>query len=113
MDVNVDVDGVDSGADSADTVFLPAIASIFTATTLYNRRRRQPLSPSDPPSAESPLLPDPVVAKTPDENGYFRSVENSRTVQSRFLVRFPFLIEIWYWLLIYWVRYTCGTVIVG
>ncbi|KAL4993720.1 PAP2 superfamily-domain-containing protein [Aspergillus recurvatus] len=80
-----------------------AIAAIFTATTIYNRRRRRPASPSDTPSVESPLLPDPVVAKSPDEDGYVRSAENSRTVQSRFLARFPFLIEIWYWLLIYWV----------
>ncbi|KAL4977978.1 PAP2 superfamily-domain-containing protein [Aspergillus desertorum] len=79
-----------------------AIAAVFTATTLY-RRRRRPASPSDTPSAESPLLPEPVVVKTPDEDGYFRSVGNSRTIQSRFLARFPFLIEIWYWLLIYWV----------
>ncbi|KAL4926028.1 phosphatase PAP2 family protein [Aspergillus undulatus] len=83
------------------------IAAIFTATALYNRRRR-PIDPSGIPTVESPLLPDradpdPDYAKSLDEDDYIRSVENSRTIQSRILARFPFLIEIWYWLLIYWI----------
>ncbi|RDW61842.1 phosphatase PAP2 family protein [Aspergillus mulundensis] len=80
-----------------------AIAAIFTASTLVNRRRRRTESPSDTPDVESPLLPEPVVAKDTDEDGYFRSVDKGRTIQSRVLARFPFLIEIWYWLLIYWI----------
>jgi hypothetical protein len=53
---------------------------------------------------ESPLLPEADDAKSIDEDGSVLSSENSRTIQSRILARFPFLLEIWYWLLIYWVR---------
>ncbi|KAL3481790.1 PAP2 superfamily-domain-containing protein [Aspergillus californicus] len=77
-----------------------AIVAIFTAGTLLNRRRR-PIRP-DSPSVESPLLADPDAGK-PTEEEYARALENSRTIQSRILARFPFLMEIWYWLLTYWI----------
>ncbi|KAL4787852.1 PAP2 superfamily-domain-containing protein [Aspergillus varians] len=80
-----------------------AIAATFTATTLYNRRRGRTVTPPDSPNVESPLLPDPDDAKSVDEEDHIRSVANSRTIQSRLLARFPFLTEIFYWLLIYWI----------
>ncbi|KAL4805938.1 PAP2 superfamily-domain-containing protein [Aspergillus unguis] len=79
-----------------------AIAIIFTATALYTRRRR-PVKPSNTPSVESPLLPDRDVANPLDADDYIGHVKNRRTIHSRILAHFPFLIEIWYWLLIYWI----------
>ncbi|KAI9374492.1 integral membrane protein [Aspergillus egyptiacus] len=86
-----------------DVIEPGAIAGIFTAGTLINRRRRRGLRSPDSPSVDSPLLPDPDDAKPIEEGHAIRFAENSHTIQSRILVRFPFLLEIWYWLLIYWV----------
>ncbi|KAL5335792.1 PAP2 superfamily-domain-containing protein [Aspergillus crustosus] len=81
-----------------------AIATIFTATTLYNRRRRRVRRPSNTPTVESPLLPEPDDDVKSIEEEYATSFpDNSLTIQSCILARFPFLIEIWYWLLIYWI----------
>ncbi|KAL4862308.1 hypothetical protein BDV12DRAFT_179004 [Aspergillus spectabilis] len=80
-----------------------AIAATFTATTLYNYRRRRATRPSNTPAVESPLLPDPDDVKSIEEDYAIRFPENSLTIQSCILARFPFLIEIWYWLLIYWI----------
>ncbi|KAL4917998.1 PAP2 superfamily-domain-containing protein [Aspergillus aurantiobrunneus] len=79
-----------------------ALVGTFTATTLINRRRRRVAITPETPNVESPLLPDPDDAKS-IEDERIRSVENNGTIQSRILSRFPFLIEIWYWLLIYWI----------
>ncbi|KAL4883016.1 PAP2 superfamily-domain-containing protein [Aspergillus karnatakaensis] len=80
-----------------------AIAAIFTATTLYNRRRRRIARASNSPTVESPLLPDADDVKSIEEEYAIRFAGNSLTIQSCILARFPFLIEIWYWLLIYWI----------
>ncbi|KAL3458579.1 PAP2 superfamily-domain-containing protein [Aspergillus heterothallicus] len=78
-----------------------AIAAVFTAGAIVNRRRR--IRVPDTPSVESPLLPDLNDAKSVDEDGDVLPGGNGHTTQSRILARFPFLIEIWYWLLIYWI----------
>ncbi|CEL04234.1 Putative Integral membrane protein [Aspergillus calidoustus] len=80
-----------------------AIVATFTAGALVNRRRRRIITLLDTPSVESPLLPDTDDAKSIDEDDSVLPSEHSRTIQSRILARFPFLLEIWYWLLIYWI----------
>ncbi|KAL2824031.1 PAP2 superfamily-domain-containing protein [Aspergillus cavernicola] len=79
-----------------------ALVTIFTIGTLVNRCRPHAIRPPESPSVESPLLPDPGNIK-PAAGDHLRSIENSRTIQSRILARFPFLMEIWYWLLTYWI----------
>ncbi|KKK17430.1 hypothetical protein ARAM_005178, partial [Aspergillus rambellii] len=79
----------------------PAILIIFIAGTLINRRRSIRLP--ETPSVESPLLADDPDAKPTEDEYSADTVDNSRTVQSRILARFPFLLEIWYWLLTYWI----------
>lgn len=77
-----------------------AIVAVFTTGTLINRRRH--VRSPEIPSVESPLLADgleDVKPNTDDE----RSLRNRRTPQSRLLAHFPFLLEILYWLLTYWV----------
>ncbi|KAF2738492.1 hypothetical protein EJ04DRAFT_486425 [Polyplosphaeria fusca] len=81
----------------------PAVlVSIFTLGTLANRRRRLPPSlnyNTRKPSARSiktqPFSPTPPSRRP--RNSSFRS-----NFTSRLLATFPFLIEIWYWLLLYW-----------
>ncbi|PSN67395.1 hypothetical protein BS50DRAFT_493886, partial [Corynespora cassiicola Philippines] len=77
-----------------------AIVFIFTVATLINRRRRRRNSlPNDlkvcSPTSKlvSPSIPQ---AGLPD-NSRFRT-----NLTSRFLSKFPFLLEIWYWNLTYW-----------
>ncbi|KAK0640504.1 hypothetical protein DIS24_g9303 [Lasiodiplodia hormozganensis] len=69
-----------------------SIVLAFTAGALINRRRSIRASDSE---LHAPLLPR--RAASPD-NARFRN-----NITSRFLAKFPFLIEIWYWNLTYWV----------
>ncbi|KAK1143884.1 hypothetical protein N8T08_005999 [Aspergillus melleus] len=80
-----------------------AIVAVFTAGTLINRRKHIRLP--ETPSVESPLLGDNHHAphNPPNEDVVFHSFETRRTIQSRFLAYFPFLLEIWYWTLSYWI----------
>ncbi|RAL12787.1 phosphatase PAP2 family protein [Aspergillus homomorphus CBS 101889] len=77
-----------------------AIVAVFTTGTLINRRKHARLLES--PSAESPLLEDGLEDAKPNTYDE-RSIRNRRTIQSRILAYFPFLLEILYWLLTYWI----------
>ncbi|PYH70083.1 phosphatase PAP2 family protein [Aspergillus vadensis CBS 113365] len=79
-----------------------AIVAAFTAGALINRRKNAKLLAT--PDVESPLLEAPPVDIKPnDEDSDERTIRNRRTIQSRILAKFPFLLEIWYWLLTYWI----------
>jgi len=92
-------------------VFEPAVVvTLFTVGTLVNRRRRAK-DPKYQTDIETSLLPPPSPSRSPSpsvdrfddkrwvpDNSRFRN-----NLVSRFLAYFPFLIEIWYWLLTYWV----------
>lgn len=75
---------------------------LFTAGALYNRRskqiQRQVNDCEAPPSFSALQIP---IASKED----IRPPSQFRDrLLSRFLAAFPFLVEIWYWLLTYWVR---------
>ncbi|GKZ20959.1 hypothetical protein AbraIFM66950_007182 [Aspergillus brasiliensis] len=79
-----------------------AIVAAFTAGTLINRRKNAKLLAT--PDVESPLLDAPSVDIKPnDDDSDERTIRYRRTIQSRILAKFPFLLEIWYWLLTYWI----------
>jgi hypothetical protein len=76
-----------------------AIVVSLTAGTLINRRKE--LNFSETPCVETPLLEDEDCEDLKPR----RSSKGHPNIQTRILARFPFLIEIWYWLLTYWVRH--------
>lgn len=79
------------------------VASLLTAGCLLNRRTSAELksaAAATPPVATTHLPFLKWAVKVPDTTR-FRG-----TVTSRFLAYFPFLMEVWYWLLTYWVRST-------
>lgn len=69
--------------------------AVFTAGTLINRDKRAHIFRT--PCVESQLLRD--------EREEQKSDDKRPTIQTRVLAHFPFLLEIWYWLLTYWVLY--------
>ncbi|KAF2140839.1 uncharacterized protein K452DRAFT_41533 [Aplosporella prunicola CBS 121167] len=88
------------------------IALAFTAGTLLNRRRGCFPREDDDPASRAPLLsttvrsvsPSPSASPSPPPKGRCPDTARFRgNLSSRFLARFPFLIEIWYWNLTYWV----------
>ncbi|KAA8646979.1 hypothetical protein EYZ11_000152 [Aspergillus tanneri] len=79
-----------------------AIVATFTAGTIINRRSNVRIR--ETPSVEDPLLGDSQQTPKPaNQDLYFRSPGPRRTLQSRILAHFPFLLEIWYWVLTYWI----------
>ncbi|KAJ5304384.1 uncharacterized protein N7443_004044 [Penicillium atrosanguineum] len=80
-----------------------AIVAIFTLGTWINRCERSRAT-GDP---RTPLFKDDSEDENTGENGYGAIEEQPcrprRVVHSRVLRKFPFLLEIFYWLLIYWV----------
>ncbi|KAF7128529.1 hypothetical protein CNMCM5793_003317 [Aspergillus hiratsukae] len=74
-----------------------AIVIVFTTGSLINRRRH--IKFSETPCVETPLLEDEDCEDLKPR----RSSKGRTNVQSRILARFPFLIEIWYWQLTYWI----------
>jgi len=112
----------------ADAFIEPiVVASILTAGVFVNRRRKDiSIIQSfwkDPygdhlwssPSATnllSPSLTTPTMEPQWRERMFFGWTMRSRntsmwrdTAVSRFLAKFPFVLEVWYWLLVYWVGY--------
>ncbi|KAJ5381091.1 uncharacterized protein N7496_003519, partial [Penicillium cataractarum] len=83
-----------------------AIAAIFTLGAWINRRHDRRFV-NDPICA--PLLHEADIEQEQDgEPGEDTVTETSGrkprlSLQSRALARYPFLLEIWYWLLIYWI----------
>ncbi|KAL5356699.1 PAP2 superfamily-domain-containing protein [Aspergillus floccosus] len=77
-----------------------AIVATFTVGTLINRRK-----PTRRPSVETPLLNDDSEIQKPDDQEDDDEItqRNRDTIQSRILASFPFLLEIWYWILTYWI----------
>lgn len=84
------------------------IAAIFTLGAWINRRhdRRRVNDP-----IRTPLLHEDDIEQEQDTHGCPGEDTVTETfgrkrlsLQSRALARYPFLLEIWYWLLIYWVR---------
>ncbi|KAJ5134328.1 hypothetical protein N7526_005693 [Penicillium atrosanguineum] len=80
-----------------------AIVAIFTLGTWINRCERSRAT-GDP---RTPLFKDDSEDENTGENGYgaieAQPCRPRRVVHSRVLRKFPFLLEIFYWLLIYWV----------
>jgi len=86
------------------------IAAIFTLGTWVNRKdvpwyddiRAPLLIPGDTDTRENTLEANTSVPAERDSEIPFK--KRRRNIQTRILARFPFLLEILYWLLIYWVR---------
>ncbi|KAF2110235.1 PAP2 superfamily-domain-containing protein [Lophiotrema nucula] len=75
-----------------------AIVLIFTAGALLNRRRKSEWSPIQGSPARYPSSSKVRKSSRLPDNTIFHN-----NISSRFLSSFPFLIEIWYWNLSYWV----------
>lgn len=104
-----------------DAFLEPVIVfSILTAGVIFNRRRSTIVrdqrdgswSPSSTSSSEG-LLSGPVVEAQWRERKFLgKKVRSRNTIRwknsfvSRILRKFPFLVEVWYWLLVYWVSTT-------
>ncbi|OJJ44898.1 hypothetical protein ASPZODRAFT_134312 [Penicilliopsis zonata CBS 506.65] len=83
-----------------------AIAAIFTAGTIINRRKT-------PKSANRHGVRSPLLEEDPEDQAVQHACSDGEdddgimikkpTLQTRVLAWFPFLLEIWYWLLIYWI----------
>ncbi|KAJ5655686.1 hypothetical protein N7507_007636, partial [Penicillium longicatenatum] len=87
--------------------YFTAIVAIFTVGAWVNRKKK-PLGGYD---ETRPLLRE----DNPAERGTSCHVEaryarNKQYIHSRVLERFPFLLEIWYWLLIYWIYQGCRAI---
>ncbi|KAK7044753.1 PAP2 superfamily-domain-containing protein [Favolaschia claudopus] len=85
----------------------PAIVlSILTAGVVLNRRRDHDASSPLSSSSEPLLATGDSLFR--DREVFGRTVRSRNTAVwrntrvSRFLRRFPFLVEVWYWLLVYW-----------
>jgi hypothetical protein len=82
--------------------YFTAIVAIFTVGAWVNRKKK-PLGGYD---ETRPLLREDNPAERETScHVEARYARNKQYIHSRVLERFPFLLEIWYWLLIYWV---CG-----
>lgn len=85
------------------TIFL-ALVLLFTVGTLINYRPFRP----DQPDENSPLLgTQTTTTEEPSKQPkWWQRPDNTRfrkNITSRFLAHFPFLIEIVYWNLVYWI----------
>ncbi|KAF2007318.1 hypothetical protein P154DRAFT_117485 [Amniculicola lignicola CBS 123094] len=83
-----------------DIVEPGSVVLFFTLGTLWNRRRSS--------KVELPSSPRRLPTHYGSEQGVGLLVipdntPSRRNLLSRFVTAFPFLVEIWYWLLIYWV----------
>jgi hypothetical protein len=82
------------------------VAGLLTFGCLWNRRTAAELKVAGaaaPPDAESASrLPFLKWSVPVPDTARFRG-----NLASRFLAFFPFLMEVWYWLLTYWVREAC------
>lgn len=81
------------------------VASLLTAGCLLNRRTSAELkaaAATTPPAPTTHLSFFKWQIQVPD-TARFRG-----SITSRFLAYFPFLMEVWYWLLTYWVSYCAG-----
>ncbi|KAJ5577727.1 uncharacterized protein N7459_006691 [Penicillium hispanicum] len=88
-----------------------AIAAIFTLGTWINRQK-DPREETD--DSHTPLLDGSDSEEheiEANESVEARCLKLRRmTPHSRVLARFPFLVEIWYWLLIYWIYQGCRAI---
>jgi hypothetical protein len=83
---------------------IAVIVVLFTIGTLINYRP----PPRGSNSSEEPLLRPRLIGPEQKRETRWTRIfpDNSRfrdNISSRFLARFPFLIEIWYWNLAYWI----------
>ena len=93
----------------ADAFIEPIIvATILTGGVYFNRRRPSLKDGYRSLSSES-LLPN--MEPQWRERKVFGRLVRSRntavwmdTMTSRFIANYPFVVEVWYWLLVYWVR---------
>jgi hypothetical protein len=107
----------------ADAYLEPLIVfTILTAGVVVNRRRSPPAgdgtwSPTSSPSAEGLLSPSINEPQYRERKFFGRRIQSRNTARwkntlaSRLLRKFPFLVEVWYWLLVYWVSFAlwiCG-----
>ncbi|KAK8173821.1 integral membrane protein [Phyllosticta citrichinensis] len=75
------------------------IILVFTVGALINRRRS---TGQDDPEAYAPLLAPANGQSLTSSSGCHDSTRFRDNWTSRFLAKFPFLMEIWYWNLSYW-----------
>ena len=109
----------------ADAFIEPiVVGTILSTGVLVNRhppgvreRWHPPSGAASPAASEAGLLPPPRHAVEPpyrERSVFGRTVQSRNTARwrhtwlSRTLVRFPFVVEVWYWLLVYWVRCSGG-----
>ncbi|KAF7712212.1 Uncharacterized protein PECH_003955 [Penicillium ucsense] len=86
-----------------------AIASLLTLGAWINRTVRHPSDVDDP--SRTPLFRDdpregrwdPGDVSTEEVASKVHDRRSKPNIPSRVLRKFPFILEIWYWLLIYWV----------
>ncbi|KAJ5495558.1 hypothetical protein N7539_000674 [Penicillium diatomitis] len=86
-----------------------AIASLHTLGAWMNRTVRHPSDVDDP--SRTPLFRDdpregrwdPGDVSTEEVASKVHNRRSNPNIPSRVLRKFPFILEIWYWLLIYWV----------
>ncbi|KAJ6085994.1 hypothetical protein N7486_010275 [Penicillium sp. IBT 16267x] len=84
-----------------------AIVVIFTLGTWINRKKK----PLDGYDEIRPLLrEDNLAEREISGHAEARCARNRQYIHSRVLWRFPFLLEIWYWLLIYWIYQGCRAI---
>ncbi|KAJ5722052.1 hypothetical protein N7488_000087 [Penicillium malachiteum] len=83
-----------------------AIVAIFTIGSWVNRRKSQVLDADH----RTPLLEERPEDQEAGIHVESRSARNSRYIHSRILARFPFLVEILYWLLTYWIYQGCRAI---
>lgn len=88
------------------------VLTILTAGVLLNRRPSPTATPPGSPrsvNSNTRLLPPTAEPQWRERKLLGRTVRSrntarwSETAASRILARFPFLVEVWYWLLVYWV----------
>jgi hypothetical protein len=80
------------------------VASLLTAGCLLNRRSSSELKAADATKEHVPE-PDQRLPFLKWQIGIPNNTRFRSNITSRFLAYFPFLMEVWYWLLTYWVCY--------
>ncbi|KAI5776501.1 PAP2 superfamily-domain-containing protein [Geopyxis carbonaria] len=87
------------------------VFSILAAGVLYNRQPPKKLASRDgswSPLSDSGHVPPQLEPLHRERKFFGRRIASRNTArwrntfQSRVLARFPFLVEVWYWLLVYW-----------
>ncbi|KAJ5533340.1 hypothetical protein N7494_009892 [Penicillium frequentans] len=84
-----------------------AIVALFTLGSWINRKKK---SLDGYGETRSLLRVDNPEERDISSHAEARHARNREYIHSRVLERFPFLLEIWYWLLIYWIYQGCRAI---